>query len=126
MKNYPLLDRCVLILLVGVQIQKCVGTSLPQIRKISCPCPRCFATNQTPAMFGLAIRRARAPRISASPNLGPASISPLYGPFPLPAPAPLRKIHKGRRKYTTQLPPCQPPCNFVKAEFKIESPYPCF
>ena len=101
MKNYPLLDRCVLILLVGVQIQKCVGTSLPKYGRFPVRAPGVLPTNQTPAMFGLAIRRARAPRISASPNLGPASISPLYGPFPLPAPAPLRKIHKGRRKYTT-------------------------
>lgn len=41
------------------------------------------------------------------PNPGPASKSPIYGRFPLPAPAPLRKIHKGRGKYTPPLPPCQ-------------------
>ena len=40
------------------------------------------------------------------PNPGPASKSPIYGRFP-PAPAPLRKIHKGRGKYTPPLPPCQ-------------------
>ena len=89
--------------LAGGQIQ-CVGTSFFQIREISCPCLWCFASqSETRAMFGLPIRRARAPRISQS---GPSFQIPHIRTFP-PAPAPLRKIHKGRGKYTPPLPPCQ-------------------
>ena len=66
---------------------------------LSVPLVFCQRANQTRAMFGFLIRRARDPRrrISASTNLGPASKSPIYGPrFRPPAPAPLTKIHKGR------------------------------
>ena len=96
------LSCCEMFWFVADQIQ-CVGASLFQIGEISCPCPWCFAAaNQTWAMFGLPIRRARAPRISQS---GTSFQVPHIRTFP-PAPAPLRKIHKGRGKYTPSLPPC--------------------
>ena len=61
---------------------------------LSVPLVFCQRANQTRAMFGFLIRRARDPRrrISASTNLGPASKSPIYGPrFRPPAPSPLTK-----------------------------------
>ena len=94
-----------MFLFVGVQIQ-CVETSRPQIGEISCACPWCFASNQRAAMFGLPIRRARGskdiPIWAQLPHLPYKDVS-----LSTPTPAPLRKIHKGRGKYTPSLPPCQ-------------------
>ena len=58
---------------------------------LSVPLVFCQRANQTRAMFGFLIRRARDPRrrISASTNLGPASKSPIYGTtFPATRPLP--------------------------------------
>ena len=101
--------------LAGGQIQ-CVGTSFFQIREISCPCLWCFASqSETRAMFGLPIRRARAPRISQS---GPSFQIPHIRTFPPARPRPTQENTQRQGKiYTPTSPLSETPFIQILAVF---------